>query len=61
MVKVGHSILNQNCNVNVGEMLTKFGGGGHADAGSCSFHVDWANEYIPQIIDELLKNEKKMT
>ena len=30
--------------------------GGHAGAGSCSFHVDRANEYIPQIIDALLKN-----
>ncbi len=60
MVRVGHSILNQNCNVNVGKMLTQFGGGGHVGAGSSSFDVDRANEYIPQIIDELLKNEKKM-
>ncbi len=56
-VSVGHSIFNRNCNVNVGLMLSKFEGGGHRGAGSCRFHISKANDYIPKIIDILLKNE----
>ena len=55
-ISVGHNIFNRNCNVNVGLMLSKFEGGGHRVAGSCRFHVSKANDYIPAIIDILLKN-----
>jgi oligoribonuclease NrnB/cAMP/cGMP phosphodiesterase (DHH superfamily) len=56
-VSVGHSIFNRNCKVNVGRMLTAFGGGGHRAAASCRFDAQKADEYIPKIIDILLKNE----
>ena len=57
VVNVGHSIFNPNCNVNVGLMLAQFDGGGHRGAGSARFHVSRADEFIPQIIEILLKNE----
>jgi oligoribonuclease NrnB/cAMP/cGMP phosphodiesterase (DHH superfamily) len=57
VVKVGHSILNKNCNVNVGQMLSYFEGGGHPGAGSCRFHVSKKDEYLNKIIDILIKNE----
>lgn len=56
-VSVGHSIFNRNCNVNVGLMLSKFEGGGHRGAGSCRFHVSKSQDYIPKILDILLKNK----
>ena len=56
-VQVGHSIFNPKCNVNVGLMLTNFEGGGHRGAGSTRFQASKADEYIPKIIDILLKNE----
>ncbi len=56
-VSAGHSIFNRNCNVNVGLMLSKFEGGGHRGAASCRFHVSKAKDYIPKILDILLKNE----
>jgi oligoribonuclease NrnB/cAMP/cGMP phosphodiesterase (DHH superfamily) len=56
-VSVGHSIFNRNCKVNVGVMLSAFEGGGHRAAASCRFDVGKANDYIPKIIDILLKNE----
>jgi nanoRNase/pAp phosphatase (c-di-AMP/oligoRNAs hydrolase) len=56
-VSVGHSIFNRNCQVNVGVMLTAFGGGGHRAAASCRFDAEKADDYIPKIIDILLKNE----
>ena len=57
VVNVGHSIFNPNCNTNVGLMLAQFEGGGHRSAGSTRFHVIKEDEYIPEIIDILLKNE----
>jgi hypothetical protein len=57
LVSVGHSIFNRNCRVNVGDMLSRFEGGGHAAAGACSFDAGKAADYIPKIIDLLVKNE----
>ena len=57
-VHVGHSIFNRNCNVNVGLMLSEFGGGGHRGAGGTRLHVKEAEKSIVKIIDILLKNEK---
>ena len=57
IVNVGHSIFNRGCRVNVGHMLKAFEGGGHAGAGSCTFHRSKADEYIPRIIDILAENK----
>jgi len=57
IVSVGHSIFNRNCKVNAGLLLSGFEGGGHYGAGSCRFNFDKADEYVPAIIDTLLKNE----
>jgi len=56
-LSIGHSIFNENCNVNVGLLLSRFEGGGHQGAAACRFHVSKADNYIPEIIDILLKNE----
>lgn len=56
-VSVGHSIFNENCKVNAGKLLSRFEGGGHRGAASCRFHVSKSEEYIPKIIDVLIKNE----
>jgi hypothetical protein len=56
-VSVGHSIFNRHCKVNAGLLLAGFEGGGHCGAASTRFHVSKADEFIPQIIDALLKNE----
>ena len=57
ILSVGHNIFNAGCNVNVGLMLAAFNGGGHRGAGACTFHVSRAEDYIPKIIDILLKNK----
>jgi c-di-AMP phosphodiesterase-like protein len=54
---VGHSIFNPHCKVNAGLLLAGFEGGGHFGAASTRFHASKADEFIPQIIDALLKNE----
>ena len=57
-INVGHSIFNRTCKVNVGMLLSRFEGGGHPGAGACRFHVSKAEEYLPQIIETLIKNER---
>jgi len=56
-VHVGHSIFNQNCNVNVGRMLSAFDGGGHHGAGGTLLHIKEADRSIAMMLDILLKNE----
>ena len=58
IVSIGSNILNQNCRVNLGELASKFGGGGHVGAGSCSFDVSEADINIEKITDILLNNKK---
>jgi len=57
MVSVGHSIFNRTCEVNIGQLLARFEGGGHRAAGACRFHASKAEAYIPKILDALLKNK----
>lgn len=56
-VSLGHSIFNRNCNVNVGLLCSRFGGGGHRGAGSCNFPEIDADKHIKTILDILQRNE----
>jgi hypothetical protein len=55
-IKVGHSILNRGCKVNVGKMLSAFEGGGHPGAGACRFDRDKTPDYLTRIVHTLKKN-----
>lgn len=57
VVHLGHSIFNRNCRVNVGQLLAGFEGGGHRGAGAATFSADKADDYIPKILDALIRNE----
>lgn len=61
MISIGHSIFNRTCRVNVGQLLSRFEGGGHRAAGACRFHADKADLYIPQILDTLVQNTELPT
>lgn len=56
-IKVGHSILNRGCKVNVGKMLSGFEGGGHPGAGACRFPREKASDYLQRILEILLRND----
>jgi nanoRNase/pAp phosphatase (c-di-AMP/oligoRNAs hydrolase) len=55
VVAVGHSIFNRTCKVNVGQLMVKYGGGGHFGAGTCQIPTDVADTKIAEIIKELGK------
>lgn len=57
VVAVGHSIFNRTCNVNVGEMLREYGGGGHKGAGTTQLPPEGAEEKIQEILKRLKANE----
>lgn len=53
---VGHSIFNRTCNTSVGELMSKYGGGGHRGAGTCVLPLDKAADAIEEILFELQAN-----
>jgi hypothetical protein len=53
---VGHSIFNRTCNTSVGELMSKYGGGGHRGAGTCILPLATAAEAIEEILFELQAN-----
>jgi len=60
VVNIGHSIFNAGCRVHAGRLLKAFGGGGHRGAASARFPVEKADEYLPRIIDALVRNQEDL-
>jgi hypothetical protein len=50
-ISVGYNIFNPTSNVNVGELLKKYGGGGHKVVGSSRVPNDQAERAVREIID----------
>ena len=55
-VKIGHSIVNDKCRVNVGGLLARHGGGGHRGAGACLLENTLADKKISEILQILIDN-----
>jgi hypothetical protein len=53
---VGHSIFNRTCNTSVGELMSRWGGGGHRGAGTCVLPLVSAAEAIDEMLFELQAN-----
>ncbi|HVE69791.1 MAG TPA: exopolyphosphatase [Thermoanaerobaculia bacterium] len=53
---VGHSIFNRTCNTSVGELMSRYGGGGHRGAGTCVLPMERAADAIEEILIELQAN-----
>lgn len=54
-VKLGHSIINSGCRVNLGKLLMQYGGGGHRGAGASRIERSLADRYIQEIIEILVQ------
>lgn len=52
-VMIGKSIINKGSNVNIGDLCLKYGGGGHANAGTCQLENDVVDAELPNIIEAL--------
>ena len=47
----GKSIINRSSNTDIGDLMLKYGGGGHANAGTCQVE----NEDAKRVLGELTK------
>ncbi|MCR5807302.1 MAG: exopolyphosphatase [Oscillospiraceae bacterium] len=52
-VMIGKSIINRNSDFNIGELCLTYGGGGHANAGTCQIDNDRIDSELPVILDKL--------
>ncbi len=54
-VMIGKSIINKSSNLNIGELCLSYGGGGHANAGTCQLENDIIDTELPVIIEKINK------
>jgi nanoRNase/pAp phosphatase (c-di-AMP/oligoRNAs hydrolase) len=52
-VMIGKSIVNKHSKVDIGELCLSYGGGGHANAGTCQLDNDVVDKELPNIIKKL--------
>lgn len=49
----GKSILNRSSKTNIGELMLKYGGGGHENAGTCQIDNDKANAVLQELVAKI--------
>lgn len=49
----GKSIFNRTSNTNIGELMLKYGGGGHANAGTCQVDNDRADTVLGELVAQI--------
>jgi nanoRNase/pAp phosphatase (c-di-AMP/oligoRNAs hydrolase) len=54
---VGKSIFNRSCAANIGNLMMKYGGGGHAQAGTCQIANEEADTALVNLISDLQEKE----
>lgn len=52
-VMIGKSIINKSSDFNIGDLCLSYGGGGHANAGTCQLENDVIDSELPVIIGKL--------
>jgi oligoribonuclease NrnB/cAMP/cGMP phosphodiesterase (DHH superfamily) len=55
-IQVGHSILNRTCRTNVGDLMARYGGGGHVGAGTCQPKTMESKRVLREILATLKDN-----
>lgn len=50
---VGKSIFNKNSQVNIGQLMLRYGGGGHLNAGTCQIDNDRASKVLNELIAQI--------
>ena len=53
VVAVGKSILNRSSGADIGALMLSYGGGGHANAGTCQVPHDQSDRVLDEIVDHL--------
>jgi nanoRNase/pAp phosphatase (c-di-AMP/oligoRNAs hydrolase) len=53
---VGHSIFNRTSKTDVGNLMARYGGGGHRGAGTCQLPNAHAEAKIREIVEQIKKD-----
>ena len=53
---VGKSIFNKTSQTNIGQLMLKYGGGGHQSAGTCQIDNDKASKVLKELIAQIEQN-----
>ena len=53
---VGKSIFNKTSQTNIGELMLRYGGGGHQNAGTCQIENDKASQVLKELIAQIKEN-----
>lgn len=53
VLAVGKSILNKTSNTNIGDLMLKYGGGGHEAAGTCQVDNLRSNQILQEVVDQI--------
>ena len=57
VLATGKSIFDRSCKTTVGELMLKYGGGGHDAAGTCQIDNDKVEQSLQEIIATIIANE----
>lgn len=55
-IQAGHSILNRTCKTNIGDLMARYGGGGHEGAGTCQPKTAESKRVLREIVATLKTN-----
>ena len=54
----GKSIFNRSSNINIGELMLKYEGGGHQAAGTCQVDNEKADQVLEELIAEINSDQQ---
>ena len=60
-IELAKSILNRSSTINVGKIMTRFGGGGHVGAGGCRISIEQADKAVQEIISIIKQTDQYST
>jgi nanoRNase/pAp phosphatase (c-di-AMP/oligoRNAs hydrolase) len=52
----GHSILNRTGNTHVGNLMLKYGGGGHEKVGTCQVPIEDGERVLGEIVEQMVND-----
>jgi nanoRNase/pAp phosphatase (c-di-AMP/oligoRNAs hydrolase) len=55
----GRSIIDRSSQVNIGELMLRYGGGGHEAAGTCQVDNDRAAQVLGELVEAILDGERQ--
>ena len=56
VLATGKSIINRSSNTDIGDLMSKYGGGGHFNARTCQVENETSNQILTQLIKQITQD-----